>query len=242
MTNAANRCINPAEITSNGILAFAMGEAGSDVRSHIERCSSCRTQAQTYARASNVLSGNLFRAACLTSIKIGEYVLGTLQGSELRQAAEHLAECPHCLTEKNALAAFMTLPDEPLSQSGLLDTLQRLFLRPVTAPSPALSGLRGATTSESVTYVDPADRCHVLLSVQPSGAGRRGKAVAGLLEQRSGFVTGKVATLYEESRVVQTDDVDDLGNFLFTNIPNGNYRIEVTTDDLVAVIEDVQVS
>jgi hypothetical protein len=41
---------------------------------------------------------------------------------------------------------------------------------------------------------------------------------------------------------VQTDDLDDLGNFLFTNVPNGTYRIEVTTDDVVAVIEDVQVS
>jgi hypothetical protein len=237
MTNAADRCVNPNEITDEDVIAFALGEASSEAQGHLQRCHSCRAQAEAYARRHNLVGFGLFRSACLPSLTIGEYVLGLLTGEALQRAAAHLSECPRCLSESRSYSAFMAQPDEPAT--SLFDAVRRLVLRPL-APSPALAALRGGASTESLTYEDAERSWRVHLTIQRGQPGSRTRTLAGLVELASPG-GAKSAALFDQSGPLQSEELD-AGNFYFTGVPAGTYRLEVTSDEATAVIEDVDVT
>jgi hypothetical protein len=239
MTQADDRCINPSEIRAVDLIAFAEDEAGPATKSHIERCGFCRRQAVVYAGMERVMNGVLYRRSCIPSLTLGEYAIGVLEPLEMRAVAEHLLDCPHCLAESRSFSAFLAHPDEPLPDQGILAGLRRLIATRRDAPAPALSGLRGTATEESVTYV--AEDCLVHVSVQSAAPGRSDKVIAGLVEWRTGIQTNAVARLYDDDRLLQTESVDDLGIFQFSRVSLGAHRIEVTIPDAVVVIEAIHV-
>jgi anti-sigma factor RsiW len=239
MTNSGDRCINPSGIRNEDLIAFAEGEADPTATEHIERCQFCQKEARAYARTGAIMSAVLTRRSCVPTETLGEYALGTLASTRMREVAEHLLDCPHCLAESRSIAAFLSEPDESVLEPGLAGALRRLIARRLDAPTPALAGLRGTATDEMATFV--ADDCLVRLSVQSGTPGRPGKVLVGLLEQRAGIPAGATARLYENDRLLQTEEVDDLGNFMFNAVLQGTYRIEVTSGDAIVVIETVQV-
>jgi len=105
--------------------------------------------------------------------------------------------------------------------------------------NPALSGLRGGGANESVTYT--AEGLHLTLSVQRAGSGNRNGIIVGLLQDLQETATESRAELFSADTLIQTEPVDDLGNFLFSDIPTGSYRVEVTVPSAVVVIEPVDV-
>jgi hypothetical protein len=44
-----------------------------------------------------------------------------------------------------------------------------------------------------------------------------------------------------KGRLLQTEEVDDPGNFMFTSVLQGTYGIEVTSGDAIVVIETIGV-
>jgi hypothetical protein len=232
-------CINPSEITTADLIAYAQLEATPAAALHIERCDFCRGRSETYFAAEQLLHAGLARRSCLSSQTIREYALGLLAPEETSRAAAHMVDCPRCLSESRELAAFLREPDEP-AQAGIVTSLRRLFAQPQRPAADALATLRGVAALEDQTYA--VDDYLVHLSMQSPAPGRRGKVVAGIVEQRSGELVEGAARLYRDTALLQTEAVDDLGSFMFGDVARGSYALELTTSDARLIIDPIVVS
>src|SRR5687768_1014746 len=119
MTSSIPRCIDPAVVTKDDLVAFARGDAGPAAAAHIERCSSCRVHARFYRHADQVLLTALFRRGCPPALTLGEYAMDLLPVERRRLVAEHLVDCPHCLGESREIRTFMTEPDHSDQPIGM---------------------------------------------------------------------------------------------------------------------------
>ena len=238
MTSSDTRCIDPAQITADDRIAYAQAEASPAAIGHIERCAFCRNEAEAYRVTGRVLEAGLARLSCLPVQVIQEYVLGMLEPEETQSAAAHLLDCAQCLAESRAMSEFLREPDEPAAQ-GILGTLRRLVALPIAPRAGATAGLRGAPP-DAVTY--EAEEYLVRVSIQSSTPGRRGRVLAGTIEQRSGEVVEGVGRLMRESSLIQSQDIEDFGSFLFNDIPPGSYSLELTTGDTEIAIRSIEVS
>jgi anti-sigma factor RsiW len=237
MTSTSDGCIDPAGISDEAIIAYATGEAEASASSHIERCPGCRGRAEVYARSHNLVGFGLWRSSCPPSLTLGEYALGLLNGEALQQTAAHLSECPRCLAESRAFSAFLAEPDT-VPAAGILHRLRRLFLQPLQAPAPVLAGLRGAATSESITYEDAESSWRVHLSLERSAQNPRARTLTGLVERATGAAAS--ASLYQEGAAERSGELD-LGSFYFDGLTEGTYRLELSSDETTAVIEGIRV-
>jgi anti-sigma factor RsiW len=226
------RCIDPGDITDEALLAYARGEDGEGA-AHIARCPACLAEARAYARLEPLLSAGLYRRSCPDTLILGEYALDTLDPDARRQVAVHLVDCPHCLAESRDVRAFLAEPDPP-APLGVVRTLRRILARRLEPLAPALAGLRGGP-AESVTY--ETDDVSVTLDVQP-GTRPAERVIAGLV-LASGPLAGAPATLHQDDRLLQSETIDDLDAFLFAPVPPGAYRVELTLDDAVIVLDPV---
>jgi hypothetical protein len=232
-------CINPSEITPEDLIAYAQQEATPAAARHIENCDSCRAQSGTYFATEQLLHAGLARRSCLSSDTIREYALGQLTPEETSRAAAHMVECPSCLSESRELAAFLREPDESAA-AGILTALRRLFAQPQRPAADAVAALRGVAAPEDMTYAVEDYLVH--LSTQSPAPGRRGKVLAGIVEQRSGEPVEGTARLYRDAALLQTEAVDDLGNFMFGEVARGSYALELTTSDARIIIDPILVS
>jgi hypothetical protein len=238
MTSQTAQCIDPSGIRAEDLVAYAWGEAATPIVDHIAQCQSCRSEARTLSRLDAALSARLFRRSCPDSIVIGEYAMDMLAADQRWHVAQHLTECAYCLAESRDLSAFLVATEPVPDRQGVgIQSLRRIFAEPFVAPS--FAGLRGGGENESKTYV--AGSLRLTVSVQRGARGTSGNVLVGLLEQEPNAKPGARAELFQGADVVQAEDVDDFGNFLFSNIPVGEYRIEVTVPTAIVVIEPVQV-
>lgn len=238
MSEMTAGCLHPGEIAAEDLVAYARGEAEPAVVAHVEQCAACSNRADSYTRLDHVLAAGLFRLHCPETLVLGEYALGILAPDREREIAEHLVDCLHCRAERQRFRSFLAEPDEIPLPGGILNALRRLVARPIVQPSTLALGLRGTAGEESTTY--EADGLHVTLSVQR--AARAGKAVlVGLVEVAASGSCGGRAILFSGDRELEAQAVDDLGNFVFSDVPSGSYRVEVTVPDAVVVLDAIAV-
>jgi hypothetical protein len=207
---------------------------------HVEQCRACREQAADYARLHEALSAGLYRSTCPSTLTIGEFALGVLTPEEQQAVAEHIVDCRQCAAERREFVAFLNDDAEPEPARRFVDTVRRLLARPLAFPTPALAGLRGDADPDGGVYV--AEGFRVTISVQRATRGARGSVLVGLVEPWTMAGDGGRARLYAGDRVVQTQEVDDLGNFVFDAVPAGSYRIEVKLSDVLVTIDTITVS
>jgi hypothetical protein len=236
MTKLPNDCVDPAAVTADDHLVYARGEAGPAVAEHMDRCPSCSREAAAYAAAERVLHAALYRRSCPDSIILGEYALDLLDPESRTTVAQHLVLCTGCLRESRSYTSFLSQPDAP-PKLGAVERLRRLMARPVM-PEPVLSGMRGAADGDSTTY--EAEGVRLTVSVQRTARPGAGSILVGLLEQIP--ESGAVATLYLDDAAVGQEAVDDLGNFLFSSVRTGTYRVEVTVPPSLVVVDGIAVA
>src|SRR5579875_3307313 len=78
MVESRRRCIAPGSASAVELMAWARGDAATDVRAHVRRCAHCQAEASAYARADDALRKAFFRRSCPPSLTLGEYALGML--------------------------------------------------------------------------------------------------------------------------------------------------------------------
>jgi anti-sigma factor RsiW len=145
-------CIRPGEINDDDLIGYVAGEtsddepAGQRVRQHVAACPRCAALAAEYAGAERYLGRALFRVDCPPALTLGEYHLGLLPATTIRQIAAHLATCPHCTAELATAAGFLDDP-APAPVADLVraagETLRRIvatLLAPPVQPALALRG------------------------------------------------------------------------------------------------------
>lgn len=239
MTDEALRCVAPSEISDEALLDYARGRGTARAAAHIQRCALCRGDAQQYALLEHGLHARLYRRTCPDTLTIGEYALGMLPQEQLLSIADHLVECPHCATESRDYTKFLSAPDDPPAERGVLATIRRLLARPLVAPDPVLAGLRGSGNGDSITYA--AENLHIFVSIQRATRGS-GFVLAGMLQtEDAGGAPSAEAHLLEGDRLLQTERIDEFGSFIFNAVPPATYRIEVHLPDTIVELESVTV-
>jgi hypothetical protein len=84
-----------------------------------------------------------------------------------------------------------------------------------------------------------------MITIGLSRGGRRDRAsLAGLVWREDAGTEATVggdAQLVDPSGAARTSPIDELGNFLFEDLPRGSYRLEIQLADRVVVAEDLPV-
>lgn len=211
----------------------------------------------------------LYRFDCPPSLVLGEYQLGLLDGPTVAQVKSHLSNCELCHAEVVSLTTFLTqesLPAE-LSPVGVQSTAttydhrlvqdaRRVWeriqaqaqesVRRVIAsllPPPPRPVLRGKGAEWPRRY--EGEEVSISLQLEQS-PGRDGTLqLIGLVKCHGMALEDLVGTLVQllsTSQETYTQQIDDLGNFIFAALIPDTYTLEMRFPDKVVVIEGLVIA
>lgn len=242
-------CLFPPALSEGQLGAYVEGEATRDITEHIAHCPPCQQRATRLAQQQRRLAAALYRAACPSSLELGEYQLHLLSPGQMQTIQAHLQSCPHCNRELAELRGF--LADEPAlspieTGPGFLAPLRVLIAQlvdhvtqanPLGGPTPALAGLRGAPEEQ---YVYAAGEIQVILEVKDDPEHLDRRVILGLI---LGLVLSEPTTvrLMQVGQTLATQAVDELGNFVFSDLPPGQYELTLYTPDSEVQLQHVNV-
>ncbi|HZD10861.1 MAG TPA: hypothetical protein VE553_05905 [Candidatus Binatia bacterium] len=232
-------------VSDADLLAYLDGVLEEELARHIERSPGYRHRLEELARQERRMLAHVYRGTCPDAQELGEYHMDLLAPERAAIVAQHLEICPRCASELNELRAFL---DElaPELEYNLLERVRVLIARLVPdfpsvggalMPAPALAGMRGEVAGP---LLYEADDVQVSVEVQDDGAHAGRKSVLGVVT--GGDAAGWQATLWQDMEQVQTQSVDDLGNFVFEALPAGGYRLTLRGDEVEIVIQDLAVT
>ncbi len=226
-------CISPPELEDAQLLRFIDGQAGAAVKSHLDRCAACRRRAEELATLQKHLGARLDRLTCPSSVELGEYHLGLLPADGAEAVRRHLAECVRCSGELAQLGDYLKQvgPDLDVSfgeqvkvlVARLADSLGGLGLSGAPAWQPALAGVRGDVSGPRLYQAEDL-QVSVEAQADPQVAGRR--QLLGLLLGAEGGPWQ--AQLQHDAGPAATQPIDELGNFIFSDLVPGNYELVLT--------------
>jgi len=224
-----------------------VGVRSADIRSADIRSADIRRRLQTLAQEERRLAAGLYRGNCPDSHELGEYHMQLLAAERARPVAQHVDICPHCAMELDELRA--TLREmAPDLETSFVERVRVLIARLVPdlpsfggGPVPALAGIRG-DAGGPLLY--EAGEVQISLEVQDDAGAAGRKSVLGLVT--GGDSEGRQATLWLEdgplAELVQTQEVDEMGNFVFEGLLPGRYSLTLRGADDEVVIQDLTVS
>ena len=245
-------CSLASQLTEIDLLMALDGTAEPEVMKHLDQCSDCRDRATRLLQMQIRVAQRLFRAACPSSIELGDYHLGLLAAPQAEAVERHLVVCPWCSDEQAVLAEF--LPDPFLAPklnllAPVKKTVRVLVARlsdawssggPLGHPglAPAFAGLRGETEGP---LLYEADGVQVMADVLDDAAHPGRKAILGLL---TGIVpVGSFqAYLWQAASYCHTAPVTGLGNFTLDNLLPGAYSLVLSGPDLEIHLDDLPVT
>jgi hypothetical protein len=260
-------CISTPELSDGQLLAYIESELNSEIKSeingeidptiteHLARCGYCRERHRELAHFHRQLAVLLYRVDCPPSLELGEYQLGLLATERQTFVVEHLKSCPHCQTELQQLAGYLTTVAPTLPADGrsirntiattVTTTVRRAIARLVDAtkdalslgrltPSmaPAMAAVRGQIDAP---LIYEADGLQIVLVLQPEG--RQGEyqndqqLLLGLLLGAAEPLTMQVQ-LWQGQTLLTTTAVDEGGNFVLAELAAGSYTLLLTAPDL----------
>lgn len=240
-------CIAPPELADRELLAYLDGEEDQRVMSHLERCAHCRERAQRLARLQGRLTVRLGRHGCPTPFELGEHHLGLLPHDRAAAIAKHLAECPRCSAEVAQLKDYLQelAPEVDYSPLERVRVLVARLVREAQgwvgpgalAPAPAYAGIRGK--EEEGLHLYRADDVQVAIQVQDDAAQPGRKVAFGLVTGAES--RGLRAYLWRAHEQVAEVGVDEVGNFILSNLPPGRYELILSGPDLEIHIQGLGV-
>ncbi|GAB4522361.1 MAG: hypothetical protein Fur0018_04010 [Anaerolineales bacterium] len=164
---------------------------------------------------------HLYRYNCPDSLTLGEYHLHMLPAEQHDRIQAHLEACPHCRQEIAHLKTLLRSEEEsPSLWDQTIQRLEVLIARyiPIDNLSPAFE-VRG--DPNQLHFFMVGDTGQVTLEVQPLSDGRH--TLLGLM---LGFPPqGFEARLFQGERLLESTRLDELGNFIFSNLLSGNYTM-----------------
>jgi hypothetical protein len=180
----------------------------------------------------------LYRVNCPDSVELGEYQLGLAEESQLSLIKHHLTECPYCAREVAQLEAFMAQV-EPDLEYTIVERIKVWIARLVPesdagdgAGQPVAShafALRGESDGP-IQYEAGEARLTIDIQEDPQRPGR--KSLFGLIMGID--PAGGQAHLWKDGNLVTTAAIDNLGNFIISDLTPGKY-------ELIAAVNSVEI-
>ncbi|MDQ6671701.1 MAG: hypothetical protein M3069_13315 [Chloroflexota bacterium] len=188
------------------------------------------------------LRGMLYRFDCPSPLTLGEYVLDLLAPASRMLVARHTLGCSLCTEELSETRAFLA-GELVAPASGLWRELRRVVATLFTpSAQPRYSMARGEASSSAAEY--RAGPITIVIG-EVRGKHRGVVSIDGLILHAvapPGVLGGREVTLSDAAQAqVQVARTDELGSFAFEDVIPGTYRLEVTLEDEVVVVEDVHV-
>lgn len=180
----------------------------------------------------------LYRVDCPDTHTLGEYHLGLLATAPAQKVASHLQTCPLCRHELAELNTFLNMQPAPSLAEKLQTILARLIPQTggaswSTAPVPVRGDTEGPRLYEAGDW-------QIAIEITRDTAHPDRSALLGMLLGTEPAPPLTVALLLEEATMSQTA-VDETGNFSFSDIAPGRYRLRFSGDDLRIEIEEIEI-
>jgi len=262
-------CSEPGTIRDEELLAYLAGEiVRPGVQQHLARCQSCSAKLADFRRVERSLTRKLYRCDCPPNQVLGEYQLGLLSNESETAVKSHLSSCVLCSVEIATLSQF--LANDPmlvervsvqpsLSNNHVTHAAKPLIghLRDVSSgqirrviatflpPQPRLAHQREVASTEVWPRSYAAEDFNISIQLD-WGASRRDSL------QLIGFVTRKGSSLESlqgvpvllssQTNTVYKQNIDELGNFVFSSISPASYTLELQLPDSTIVIEQLPVA
>lgn len=238
-------CVSPPQLDDATLLQYMDDATDEGVTAHLERCGHCREQLERLVEEHDLLTRLLYRAVCPSTEVLGEYHLDILSNEETRDVRLHLAECPHCTRELAQLQDYLHTLATDVEQSAL-DRVKVLIARlvgggeagssPSMAGVPAFAGVRGEPQG---SYLYEAGDVEVVIQVQDHPDRTERRNLLGLV---MGLDAVDVeAHLWRDDERVATASVDDLDNFVLSDVASGTYELILAGGDVEVHIRDIAI-
>jgi hypothetical protein len=262
-------CSEPGTIRDEELLAYLAGEMiRPEVQQHLSRCQRCADTLADYRRMDLSLTSKLYRWNCPPNQVLGEYQLGLLSNDSAAAVKMHVSTCVLCVAEMATLAQF--LADDPLlvervsvqpsslnnhhapqEAKPLVDRLRdrsgtqvRRVIATLVPPQPRFAYQREVARPEVWPRRYSAEDLSISIQIE-RGTSRRDSL------QLIGFVTRKGAALESlqgipvvlssQNSAVYAQNIDELGNFVFSSISPATYTLELQFSDSTIVIEQLPI-
>jgi len=220
-------CISTKPLTDLVLLRFLDGESDPETDVHLQNCLHCKQRATALLEIQGHLTANLFRTQCPSSQELGDYHLRLIPSDSRVKIKAHVANCLHCTRELAELEAYLNqvrpeIEITPVERVKILvaKLIGGLDLSSQGALAPAMVGVRG-TTSSATMYEAGDLQLSLELQKDPEDPGKG--TLLGLA--LGADVAGLVAKLLQDGSEIADSKLDDLGNFLFQDIPSGAYDL-----------------
>jgi len=223
------------------------GNDASQVAAHLRQCPYCRERARSLARVQDDMTAQLYRITCPDPTELGEYHLGVLPLDRTKAVAEHLAECPHCRREVAQLTEYLAELEPSPRLDPLDQVVQRIRVlvarlvsgRPLGQPalSPAFASLRGG---EQEPLIYEAGEVQVMIEIQEDADRPDRSTILGLVIGSDAPQELK-AHLWAAEQRLATVPVDELGNFVLSNVLCGSYELMLSGPEIDIHIQDLEI-
>ena len=188
------------------------------------------------------LTAVLYRVTCPDTIELGEYRLGITsesQESGPRKAfiEQHLLGCPYCSRELAQLDSFMAQVQSDLDYTPV-ERVKIWIARRVpdltagvgsSTPAFAFRGGDGEDDPRQSLVFEAGD-AQLMIEIQDDVEGAGRKSLVGLIIGID--PEGLSAQLWLDGQPVATANIDDLGNFTFSNLGSGHHELILSGPDV----------
>jgi hypothetical protein len=263
-------CSEPGTIRDEELLAYLAGERVQPfVEQHLSRCQGCSAKLANYRRMELSLTSKLYRWDCPPNKVLGEYQLGLLNKELTTAVTLHLSSCMLCAMEIAALSQFLAndpmlaervsmrpaSPNNHRSSQEVKSLVRRLrdvsdvqtrrVIAVLLPPQPRFASQREVVSTEVWPRSYSAEDFNISIQLE-RGASRRDPL------QLFGFVTRKGTALESlqgipvilssETNAVYKQNIDELGNFVFSSLSPATYTLELLLPDSTIVIEQLPIT
>jgi hypothetical protein len=263
-------CSEPGTIRDEELLAYLAGERVLPrVQQHLARCQGCSAKLADFRQMELSLTRKLYRWDCPPNQVLGEYQLGLLNNEHATAVQLHLSSCVLCAVEIATLSRFLAndpmlvervsvqpsslnnhhSPQEAKPLAGRLRDESSTPIRRIIAtflpPQPRFAHQREVASTEVWPRSYSAEDFSISIQLE-RGASRRDSL------QLIGFVTRKGTSLEalqgipvvlsSQTNAVYKQNIDDLGNFVFSSISPATYTLELQLPDSTIVIEQLPIT
>jgi hypothetical protein len=262
-------CREPGTIRDEELLAYLSGEVVRPiVQQHLASCKSCSAKLANFRRVERSLTRKLYRMDCPTNQELGEYHLGLLDDERAMAVKMHLRSCVLCSVEIATLLQF--LANDPmlverasvqpsLGNNHVTHVVKPLIghLRDVSSgqirrivatflpPQPRLAYQREVARTEVWPRTYSAEDFHISIQLDKAASRRDSLQLIGFVTRKGRSLEslqGIPVVLSSQTNAVYKQNIDELGNFVFSSISPASYTLELQLPDSTIVIEQLPVA
>jgi len=247
-------CLHPKAPNEDDLLKFAFDDEAlsEEGREHVEQCATCQQRIRDYKRVNSFLLSHLYRRQCPDGTRLTLYCANDLPTDEQLVIAAHLKQCPLCAAEAADTRRFLAAMNPfPALQVPLVQAVHRIIaslvpqsMQLVTRNDAPQSGwprkysAGGADLLLDLSHASHDE--HILLGIVTSTENMQdfeGAQVELYPEEQSHTNNGSG----RGTKPPLSTLIDDLENFVVSNVPAGQYTLIVHLPGSDIVVESLQI-